>query len=172
MFPWARCCLLAAASLCAPGTCSSSVPCLCMSVQFPGVTAPAGESSAHRISPLCSSATEPAFCFIYEIPTVLIQFRHFTCLQTEPTARQVLTPRGGKLSKLGKPCIVLKLLSLLRSYINAHMHRHTHTTENLLFQAAIQASYGLSNFLSQSCLSLYIIITQEYHAHSSSYKHK
>lgn len=45
-------------------------------------------------------------------------------------------------------------------------HMHTHTTESLLFQVAIQVSYGLSNFLSQSCLSLYIIITQEYHAHS------
>lgn len=166
MFPWPRCYLLVAASLCVPGTCSRSVP--CPSVWFPGVTAPARESSAHRVCPLCSSSTEPAFCFIHKITPALIQFGHFTCLQTEPTARQVLTPRGGKLSKLGKPCIILKL----RVHKCTHSRTCTHTHQSLLFQAAIQASYSPSNILSQSCLSLYIIITQEYHAHSSSYKHK
>lgn len=128
MFLWLRFCLLAAASLCILGTCSSrSMPCLCKSVQFPGVTAPARDSSTHCISPLCSSSTEPAFCFIHKITTALIQFGHFTCLQAEPTARQVLTPREVKLSNLGKPCIILKLLSLLHSYINAHTHTHAHT---------------------------------------------
>lgn len=82
--------------------------CLCASVRFPGVTAPAGDCSAHRDCLLCSSATQPAFGFIHKIATALIQFGRFTCLQTEPTARQVLTPRGGKLCRLGKPCIILK----------------------------------------------------------------
>lgn len=130
MFPLLRCCVLAAASLCVPGTCSRSVPCLCMSVWLPAVTAPAGERPTRRISPLSSSSIEPAVCFIHKFTTALIQF-NFTCLQTEPTGKQVLTPGGGELSNVGRPCIVLKLLSFLCSYINTHTctHAHTHNRE-------------------------------------------
>lgn len=131
---------------------SRSVPCLCKSVRFPGVTAPARDSSTHRISPLCSSSTEPAFCFIHKITTALIQFGHFTCLQAEPTARQVLTPREVKLSKLGKPCIILKLLSLLHSYINAHTHTHAHTHNRELIIPSSHSSILRSKQFSEPIL--------------------
>lgn len=62
---------------------------------------------------------------------------------------------------------VTVIAALVQKYTHSRICTDTHTIESLLFQAAVQASYGLSNFLSQSCLSLCIIIAQEYHAHSS-----